>query len=223
MNDMKLGMGLLRYTYGIKMNMVVLAFCVAGDLLCFALELMGVEVNYTGVGGYLLFAVGMVPIQLLFSLNVAGSVLSSPLRKKLQTSVLAVMSWWTMTAAYLLIVLQKLVIVLAHPERMGQICAQLASLAFLGAVITVFTGVLYKSTIAFFGMIFALQFLVHLYFFWNFHWDIFENNMTSLVWSVLLGFMMIMAGAAVEYGCLLLFYKKPVSKRTMGLQAMKDL
>jgi hypothetical protein len=72
-------------------------------------------------------------------------------------------------------------------------------------------------------MLFASDFLIMFYFRGVFHWGIFENSIASLMWSVLLGFVLLIAGAIMEYEFFLLFYKKPVSKRMIGGQAMKEL
>lgn len=218
MNDMKLGIRLLRYAYGIKMNVVLMIVCAAGDILCLALELMRVEADYTGMGGFLLFGVGMVPVQLLFSLNTVGAVLSSPVRKKLQTSFPAALSWWAMSGVYLILVLQKLAAARMQPERTEQICAQLASLAVLGAMLMAITVFAYKSKVLFLGVMFVLNLLVQFYFYGVLHWEIFENDSVSLLQSALLGFVLIAAGAAMEYGFLRLIYKKPVLQ-TRGLGA----
>lgn len=216
MNDLKLGMRLLCYAYGMKTNLTLLVVFIAADILCFALELMGVETSFTGFGGYLLFAVGMVPVQFLFSLNTAGAVLSSPLRKKLQTSIPAFMSFLGMAAAYLLFVLQKLAAALIQPNRIGQICMQIIGTALIGAVIMAFEGILYKSFIAFCAMCFAMSSYVSVYFMLFRSWNPFENKTPSLMCSILLGFAVMTAGAAIGYGILRLFYRKPVSSRYFG-------
>lgn len=216
MNDLKLGMRLLRYAYGMKTNLALLVIFMAVDILCFVLELMGVETAYTGFGGYLLFGVGMVPVQFLFSLNTAGAVLSSPLRKKLQTSIPAFMSFLGVAAAYLLFVLQKLAAALIQPDRTGEICMQIIGTAFIGAAILAFEGILYKSLIAFCAMSFAMSFSVSFYFMVFSGWNVFGDKMASLMCSILLGFALITAGAAMGYGFLRLFYRKPVSPRYFG-------
>ena len=83
-NDMKLGIRLLRYGFGIKTNLVLLIVFTAADLLCFALELAGITMP---LDGFMLLACAMIPGQILFTLNAVDIVLASPARKKLQTSV----------------------------------------------------------------------------------------------------------------------------------------
>lgn len=219
-NDMKLGIRLLRYGYGIKMNLVLLIVCVAADVLFFALELAGIT---TPLDGYLLLACAMVPVQILFSLNAVDIVLASPVRKKLQTSVPAVMSLCAALAAYLIIVLKKAVIILIHPDKTAQSAVMLSFLAFLAAVIMVFTGVLYKSFPAFLVMCFSLSGFVSFFMMSLLRSDFLGEDMGALVRGALIGAVLILAGGALEYVLSILFYKKPVSKKTLGGKLSREL
>lgn len=219
-NDMKLGIRLLRYGYGIKTNLVLLIVCTAADMLCFALELAGIT---TPLDGYLLLACAMVPVQILFSLNAVDIVLASPARKKLQTSVPAVMSLCATLAAYLIIVLKKAVIILIHPDKTAQSAVMLSFLAFLAAVIMVFTGVLYKSFPAFLVMCFSLSGFVSFFMMSLLRSDFLGEDMGALVRGALIGAVLILAGGALEYVLSILFYKKPVSKKTLGGKLSREL
>ncbi len=219
-NDMKLGIRLLRYGYGIKTNLVLLIVCTAADMLCFALELAGIT---TPLDGYLLLACAMVPVQILFSLNAVDIVLASPVRKKLQTSVPAVMSLCATLAAYLIIVLKKAVIILIHPDKTAQSAVMLSFLAFLAAVIMVFTGVLYKSFPAFLVMCFSLSGFVSFFMMSLLRSDFLGEDMGALVRGALIGAVLILAGGALEYVLSILFYKKPVSKKTLGGKLSREL
>lgn len=219
-NDIKLGIRLLRYGYGIKMNLVLLIVCTAADVLFFALELAGIT---TPLDGYLLLACAMVPVQILFSLNAVDIVLASPVRKKLQTSVPAVMSLCATLAAYLIIVLKKAVIILIHPDKTAQSAVMLSFLAFLAAVIMVFTGVLYKSFPAFLVMCFSLSGFVSFFMMSLLRSDFLGEDMGALVRGALIGAVLILAGGALEYVLSILFYKKPVSKKTLGGKLSREL
>ena len=219
-NDMKLGIRLLRYGFGIKTNLVLLIVCTAADMLCFALELAGIT---TPLDGYLLLACAMVPVQILFSLNAVDIVLASPVRKKLQTSVPAVMSLCATLAAYLIIVLKKAVIILIHPDKTAQSAVMLSFLAFLAAVIMVFTGVLYKSFPAFLVMCFSLSGFVSFFMMSLLRSDFLGEDMGALVRGALIGAVLILAGGALEYVLSILFYKKPVSKKTLGGKLSREL
>lgn len=219
-NDMKLGIRLLRYAYGIKINLVLLIGCVAADMLFFVLELMGILFP---LDGYLLLAVGMIPVQLLFSLNAVNFVLASPARKKLQTSVPAALNGCAMLGAYLIIILKKTMTSLVYPDKIAQKAAALVYLAFLAALMTAFTGMIYKSFIAYMVMFFPLCGSIVFFMGRISEWDVFENRWISLVWGALIGIALITAGTAIQYALSVLFYRKPVSKRVLGGQLSRQL
>lgn len=218
-NDMKLGIMLLRYGFGIKTNLVLLIVCTAADLLCFALELAGIT---TPLDGFMLLAC-VIPVQILFTLNVVDIVLTSPARKKLQTSVPAVMTLCTTLAAYLIVVLKEAVIVLIHPDKTAQSAMRLVFLGVLVAVIMAFTGVLYKSFPAFFVMYFSLSGFISFFMMPILRSDFLGEDRGSLVRAALIGVVLILAGGALEYALSVLFYKKPVSKKVLGERLSREL
>ncbi len=218
-NDMKLGIMLLRYGFGIKTNLVLLIVCTAADLLCFALELAGIT---TPLDGFMLLAC-VIPVQILFTLNVVDIVLTSPARKKLQTSVPAVMTLCTTLAAYLIVVLKEAVIVLIHPDKTAQSAMRLVFLGVLVAVIMAFTGVLYKSFPAFFVMYFSLSGFISFFMMPILRSDFLGEDRGSLVRAARIGVVLILAGGALEYALSVLFYKKPVSKKVLGERLSREL
>lgn len=218
-NDMKLGIRLLRYGFGIKTNLVLLIVCTAADLLCFALELAGIT---TPLDGFMLLAC-VIPVQILFTLNVVDIVLTSPARKKLQTSVPAVMTLCTTLAAYLIVVLKEAVIVLIHPDKTAQSAMRLVFLGVLAAVIMAFTGVLYKSFPALLVMYFSLSGFISFFMMPILRSDFLGEDRGSLVRAARIGVVLILAGGALEYALSVLFYKKPVSKKVLGERLSREL
>nr|WP_305135409.1 hypothetical protein [uncultured Schaedlerella sp.] len=218
-NDMKLGIMLLRYGFGIKTNLVLLIVCTAADLLCFALELAGIT---TPLDGFMLLAC-VIPVQILFTLNVVDIVLTSPARKKLQTSVPAVMTLCTTLAAYLIVVLKEAVIVLIHPDKTAQSAMRLVFLGVLVAVIMAFTGVLYKSFPALLVMYFSLSGFISFFMMPILRSDFLGEDRGALVRAARIGVVLILAGGALEYALSVLFYKKPVSKKVLGERLSREL
>lgn len=218
-NDMKRGIKLLRYAYGIKMNVMLGIGCVIIDMVCFILQLAGFRL----LDGYFLLAVGLLPTQLIFTLNMADITLSSPLRKKMQISIPAVLNWYTMMGMYLIIILKKLVIVLVHPDSLERVCTQLVFLALLAAFIMACTGLLYKYYIICLLMVMVLSGAVQFILQDFVHWEFLGQNMFSLVCAALIGFVLITAAVPLEYGLSLLVYKAPVSKTSMGAALRSQL
>ena len=219
-NDMKLGIRLLRYGFGIKTNLVLLIVFTAAYLLCFALELAGITMP---LDGFMLLACAMIPGQILFTLNAVDIVLASPARKKLQTSVPAVMSLCTTLAAYLIVVLKEAVIVLIYPDKTAQSAMHLVFLEVLAAVILAFTGVLYKSFPALLVMYFSLSGFNSFFMMPILRSDFLGEDMGALVRAALIGVVLILAGGALEYALSVLFYKKPVSKKVLGERLSREL
>ena len=198
-NDMKLGIRLLRYGFGIKTNLVLLIVCTAADLLCFALELAGIT---TPLDGFMLLAC-VIPVQILFTLNVV--------------------TLCTTLAAYLIVVLKEAVIVLIHPDKTAQSAMRLVFLGVLVAVIMAFTGVLYKSFPALLVMYFSLSGFISFFMMPILRSDFLGEDRGSLVRAALIGVVLILAGGALEYALSVLFYKKPVSKKVLGERLSREL
>ena len=165
----------------------------------------------------------VIPVQILFTLNVVDIVLTSPARKKLQTSVPAVMTLCTTLAAYLIVVLKEAVIVLIHPDKTAQSAMRLVFLGVLVAVIMAFTGVMYKSFPAFFVMYFSLSGFISFFMMPILRSDFLGEDRGSLVRAARIGVVLILAGGALEYALSVLFYKKPVSKKVLGERLSREL
>lgn len=148
---------------------------------------------------------------------------SSPVRKKLQTSVPAVLNWFLMLGVYLIIVLKKAVVALIHPDKIAQNVMGLLFLASLAALVMAFTGVLYKSFPAFIGMCFSLSGFISFFMLRILQWDLLGKTMASFVYGTVIGTLLITAGAAAQYALSVLFYKRPVSKKTLGAQLNRQL
>lgn len=140
-NDWKLGMKMLRYGYGIKLN------CVMGGViivLAIAAIALGGATGNNLPAGYMLLVVGLLPVQVLVSLNITGMVQASPCKKKLQTSVPALITFSIMTLVYLVDVLASSLMILIRPQSREWMGESLFIMAILLAVTMVYTGVAYK-------------------------------------------------------------------------------
>ena len=144
-NDWKLGMRMLRYAHGIKMN------CIAAGLVKL-LEIPAVILGRMNGNGfpafYMLLVAGMLPTQALFSLSVAGMAQASPLKKKLQTKIPALMNFSIMAAIYLTGGLFCGIMCWGKAENREFIYENMIILAIAIAAIMVYMGVAYKHFIA---------------------------------------------------------------------------
>lgn len=210
-NDWKLGMRMLRYAYGVKMN------CIAGGLLLL-LEIPAVILGRMDGNGfppcYVILIMGMLPVQMLFSLSMSAMVLTSPLKKKLQTKIPALVNLTIMWAVYLAGVLLSCIMIWGKPENRGAMYGNLLLLAISLAVVMVYMGVAYKhfilSSVCLLPALCAViaggltggirGFLMGV------------GNRIPLWQAVLWGLAIVTAGAAAEYLLSLLFYKAPMDR-----------
>ncbi len=140
-NDWKLGMKMMRHAYGIKMN------CILGGMILvlgIASIALGGTVRDVFPATYLVMAAGMLPTQMLYSLSITGMIQASPMKKKLQTSIPAMVNFTIMSAMYLVTVLIYGIMLTGKPEEQSYACMNLIMLAFMLAVVMFYMGVAYK-------------------------------------------------------------------------------
>ncbi|MCI9337085.1 MAG: hypothetical protein HFH93_06005 [Lachnospiraceae bacterium] len=141
MNDWKLGIKMMRYGYGIKTNCIVGGITVV--LGIGAAVLGGISGNMFPAD-YMMLVVGMLPVQVLFSLNITGMVQASPGKKRLQTRIPALINFSVMTVVYLAEILISGIILLIQPQSREGMGKNLLLMAVLMAAIMLYTGVAYK-------------------------------------------------------------------------------
>lgn len=222
MHDLKIGIKVMRYAYGIKMNCISAGlFALAG--LLYIVE--GKSGNNGLVGSYFWICIGMIPVQLIQSLNAANFVQSSPIKKKMQTSIPVMLSLASMMAMYLAEVLLYGIMVWANPGRAAEISGSLVLMAILGALLLLYLGACYKCFVV------ATFCLISLLVFWM--WGVINGVLVpkamfgswniSFGLAVLMGFGILIAGSAAEYLLTLLLYKKPVAKMAQAAPLRKEL
>lgn len=220
-NDWKLGMRMLRYAHGIKMN------CIAAGLVML-LEIPAVILGRMNGNGfpafYMLLVAGMLPTQALFSLSVAGMVQASPLKKKLQTKIPALMNFSIMAAIYLTGGLFCGIMVWGKLENREFIYENMIILAIAIAAIMVYMGVAYKHFIAASaGLLPILCFMMSKGLSGKGLPNVLSGRGTPF-WQVLLGgFAILAAGAMAEYLLSLLVYRAPMDKMAQSAPLRKEI
>ncbi len=219
MNDWKLGMKMLRYGYGIKM------YCILGGIvivLNIAAIILGGTTGNAIPSGYMLLVVGMLPVQVLFSLNITGMVQASPCKKKLQTSVPALLNFSIMTVMYLCEALVCGIMILVNPQCREWMGKTLVLMAGLLAVTMLYMSVAYKYfvvpslclipiiCIGLTGGIIGDGRLT----------DLLKTDF-SLGQAVLAGLALLIVGALGQYFISLLVYKAPLDKMSQAAPLRK--
>lgn len=207
--QLKMGMKMLRYAFGIKSSLGL-----GGVLFVLGILFHGTD----GIGSYLILTGGLWIVQLLYSLPVSGMIQTSPWKRELQTSGVAIVSFFSFLFFYLI---DAVLLLLFEQQKVNMIGPCLVIDGIIIFFIMIYCGFAYKffmvSTILFlvsyFGMSFVQRIKVsnHIY-----TW----LNSISLVQGAVIGFALIVLGALVQYAASCLVYKCPLDKngQLRGLQ-----
>lgn len=220
---------MLRYAFGIKGNSVAAVIMVIAGL---ALEFISHGTNF--LGSFFVVVLSMFPVQFLYSISLSNHVASSPYRKRLQTSMPALMNLTLNIGIFTLMNIIKAVEIYLFPEDTELIIGSLIMLSVAELIITIYTGIVFKYYII------ATVVMVAFYSFLGGTggWIMAENHQmygfysvftamgyifmgkTSLAGAVVISYVLLFVGALLQYLVSLVFYRKPLSKRAQGA-AMK--
>ena len=220
-NDWKLGMRMLRYAYGVKMN------CIAGGLLLL-LEIIAIVIGRMEwnvfPACYILLVAGMLPVQMLLSLSLAGMIQASPMKKKLQTGIPALMNFSIMAVLYLVMALVSEIMFLGRAEYRDYIYSSLIMLALSLAMIMLYMGVAYKHFIlATVGLVPILCFVLTKGMTGEEMLGFLTGKGLSL-WKVIPGGIGILAlGAVPQYLLSLLVYRAPMDKKAQSARLRSEI
>lgn len=232
-NNLKLGIRMIRYGSGlVAMVVFSVIFLVLGLIMDVFYTKIGIA---GGPGDVFLVIAAMYPIQILYSLSVSSYIASSPVKKRMQTSVPAVTGCFGAIVIYLVNALCKGIMTAGHPENIGIACSEMVTLAGFAALILLYMGVAYKC----FWMSIVMGIMV--YFFTRFRMDnimtgtdsllsvnyflseIFGNSAGSFALALLIGSVIIVIGGFGQYGLSLLVYKMPMSKYAQSATVRKEM
>ena len=226
-NDLKLGFKIMKYGHSAKLSIIgSVAFAVLGLVFC----AIGITTTSSFLGGYLLMMSALLLLQLISTVNAANLVQTSPMKKRLQTSVPALFSIFLMLTAYLLNVVVVAVAVCANPEAVELFCTLIICTAVMTGVIMLYYGAVYKyfvvSTVIFFIIfIFIYPSVIsgdindELY--WNFM--PFAGYWENFALTVVIGLGIILVCGVLQYLISLAVYKAPISKLALGARLRSQL
>lgn len=222
-SNLKLGFKIMKYGHAAKLSIIgAIAMAVFGLVFC-AISIMA-DVSFPG--GYFLMFATLLLMQLSSTVNAANLVQTSPMKKKLQTSVPALLSTLMMLAAYLFNVVVAAVMTCANPEALEPFCTQMMITAVLMGVVMLYYGAVFKyfvaSTMFFFIVIYPClmsgmggELL----------WGIvpFTGTWGNFVLAAVTGLAIILVCGAGQYLISLAVYKAPISKRALGARLRSQL
>ena len=210
--QLQMGYKLLRYAHGVKT-------CVIWSIIIFIYGVlvewytMPDEVSGVHMGIYFIIMVAMWPLQLLASMNVPYVIASSPWKKKIQTSVAAVLSTVCFLFTYAVVA-----IIEGIKFRKNLITAEdLTFLVLWGGgfalMLMVYMACSTKyfvvSTIVFFVAMSGISAIASIR---NFFEIPFLHISLHPALVIMLGILLVVLGGLLQYGISVLLYKAPVSK-----------
>lgn len=204
--SIKMGVKLLRYTWGLKTSLLM-----AGAFLAIGMITVLLPVGTVGMmSSYMLLVVSIWPAQMLWSLSTAHSVQVSPWKKRLQTMVPALTNGICFLMMYLLVLVIKVIQFCANPTIAQDVAFELLMDALMILIVMLYSGVSYKfffpSTVIFVLVFMAFSVSAQL---------IRVQGVFAQVplWAaVCSGFGAIILGTALQYGLGVLVYKFPLSR-----------
>ncbi len=207
MENLKMGIKLLRYTYGIKRSIALsIIFCLLGVII----EIMDYKYITEGTGALLMMIAVMYPLQLISSLSVTNFVQTSKWKKKLQTAIPTIINFICILVMYMVLVVLKLYqMENVDVERRQEITISVIAIALLAMTLSIYCSIAFKFMFAsililivgfFIGISMGIPILV----FWDI--DISFWQATGI------GVVVLMIGTFIQYGVSLLMYKYPMAK-----------
>lgn len=221
-NNLKLGLKTLRFAHALKSSLIIgIVMAVLGVAMC----LMGILGEENFMGGYFIMMLGLFLIQMLWSVNISNLVQASPVKKRLQTSVPAVLSTFCMTVGYLIVVLTEIVVGCIRPDRISYICVMILFTAIVMDIIMFYAALCYKyfvlATILFIAcFVVCYGFLMtkteQLAGLMKFGWG-------SFVLITVLGIAILWVSGVLQYFISLAVYKAPMSKHAQSATLRRQL
>ncbi len=221
-SNWKLGMKILRYSYGIKTNLFVAAALLGMNVLYIFPNIT----TYKGIlSGCMLMSVGLLPTQMLYSLSASNMVQASPCKKRMQTSVPAAVTFGSMALMYLVAVLERGIIVLVRPDSMGWGAGSLLIQAALMMTVMLYMGIAYKyfvaATLCFIPALMLLLTRIRVNSIYE--WNLLRHGWVSFGMAIILGLAALAAGALLQYFLTLLLYRVPLSKAAQVAPLRREL
>lgn len=216
-NELKLGVKLLKYTYGIKSSLLGSVLLLAGGIFY---SLLPEEQSRMWLASYMILVITMFPVQLLYSLGVSNMVQASPCKRKMQTSTIVILN-----VSVILVLLLPILSIKGVQLGMGLRTEEYVSFELLLDAVLIFLLLLYNGFAYKFFMVATVTFCVMMVIVsggaaLSMGMGILQDVKLWLAVAIL--FLAILAGAALQYLVSCLLYRRPLSKQAQyaGLRKM---
>lgn len=213
----KLSFQMLKYAYGLKSNMVIAVLVGAVGLM---IEILSHGTSW--FGGFFMMILSMFGAQFLYCVSLSNVVLSSPYRKRLQTSMPVYMNLTVSLVVFTILIAMRLFWIYLYPQEKEQIIMSMLFIAGMSVLFSAFNGIAYKYFII--SIIFIMVVSASMGFFWGLRSVLETMNVPAAkdMWFISPGMMIffsyicVFVGAGVQYLISLAIHKKPMSKRAQG-------
>ena len=208
-NDIKLGFKLMKHGLSLKSSIFSSVLFLIGGLM---FEVSGEPI---GIVGSIYAVMGSIMVyQLVQSLTCAGLVQSSPLKKRLQTSISAICTFVCTMILNTIIIGVKLLIGHLKDIPMNEVAASILVSSFFLIIIMVYMGTAMKafllSTIIFIMSCGIVGYFIGM----GLGLDWFASWNISIGVSITVSYLAVALGSFLMYLISLVFYKKDYSKIT---------
>lgn len=228
-NDIKLGIKIMRYGHGLLLSIIVGVWFLVIGIAVISMTVNGYLYNFTG--GCFMIAAVLMPVQMIFSINTSNIVLSSPIRKKMQTVIPTAITCIGMLVLYLIVDLLLLINACKYPENMPRACIIVALQIIFAVFFMIYTPICYKymvvaviiCIIVWWSCFKSFMYLNTIMYMPNNIFSFFDKGISSFLLISVLGLPIIAAAGFLQYLLSLLFYKAPVSKYSQNAFLRKEL
>lgn len=223
-NDIKLGIKIMRYGHGLVLNIILGVWFLVIGIAVIILSMSGHYINWSG--GCFAIAAALMPMQIIFSLNTSNMVLSSPVRKKMQTVVPTTITCISTLVMYIVVDLLFLIMVYINPDRISMACSLVALQIVFAVFFMIYIPICYKYMVAaiIIGIIIWVCVINSIMLIPDVNTlSFFNKGISSFLIISALGLPSIVAGGFLQYLLSLLFYKAPVSKYSQNVYLRKEL
>lgn len=222
-NDLKLGFKMMKYGHAAKLSFIGSGAVAAVGVL---FSVASVMLDYAFPGGYFFTMAALLLLQLLSTVNAANLVQTSPMKKRLQTSVPTVLSVTLMLAGYLLSVVTVGVVSASKPEALDIACTQIIITAAIMGIIMLYYGACYKyfvASTAVFITVFVIVYPSMLT--GELHWSFmpFAKPWENFGLTAVIGLAIVLVCGILQYLLTLAVYKTPISKLALGANLRRQM
>lgn len=224
MNELKLSFQMMKYAYGIKMNMVA---CGIMLLLGWTLEIITHGTSW--VWGIFILAAPIYGVQFLYCTSLSDMVVSSPYRKRLQTSMPAMITFISNLPIFTLEVIFRMICIRNYPQDEEKILLGLLVMSLMNLMFGIYVALAFKYFVASMVIIMVVSSIIGMLISMI---RIFGEEYTEILhglWFMNQGtvigiaYFMVCLTAAAQYLVSLAIHKKPLSKRAQGASMKKYL